>query len=495
MAALLSFVVCKFMSLKLSACIAGVVLFFSSYSYSSPTAYLPVGKDKLLEYQIDRMFALTDGVPMAKPYRISEINMALRKLHSVNRPLYNSIRKRLTSYFSKDDVTRQGVKLRYDSGEVVRLANDRSNQSNEYAEISLEGVWRGSDSSLLQLGMDYRVRQGDLVPYNTFYALGGDTFQLNLGYKEHWFSPFKSFAQVYSTNAQPSPSVSLGLIAPLTNWWNFDFELFYSELEHVEQGIVYQGKLHSGKPKLAGTHISIEPIEGWTIGLNRMMQFGGGPRKVSTSDIIKAYFDPAGSDNKTAQLSQDAELGDQWATITSTVQTNFYTPAEWYFEYGGEDTKGHKNYQFGNTVASFGLYLPQLTSNTTLRYEYTNMHSLWYENEIYPAAGNTIKGAVVGHFAGDMREFGDSAPSQIHTLEMTLSDNVNSMWRAKYTQVDNKSGYLNEFNEVGKDYEKAQALQISNSRMIDKRQVETTLTVGKDVFGQSYTWLSLNVYW
>ncbi|WP_105167116.1 capsule assembly Wzi family protein [Pseudoalteromonas sp. T1lg23B] len=483
------------MSLKLSSCVAAFALVFSCFSFSAPTAYLPIGKDTILEYQIDRMFALTQGVPMAKPYRLSEINIALQKLRGIDAQLYSHIRERLKKYQGKDEIVRQGVKLRYDSGTEVKLANDRNNSASEYAEISLDGVWRGSDNTLLQMGMDYRVRQGDLVLYNTFYALAGDTFQLNLGYKEHWFSPFKSFAQVYSNNAKPAASVSLGLIAPLNNWWNLDFELFYSELDRVEKGIVYQGQLHDGSPKLAGTHLSIEPIEGWKIGLNRMMQFGGGPREVSGSDVLKAYFDPAGNDNKGNGVSQDSELGDQWATLTSTLQTNFYTPIEWYLEYGGEDTKNHSNYQFGNTVASFGVYLPQLSKTTTLRYEYTNMHSLWYVNEIYPTAGNTYKGFVVGHFAADQRVFGDAAPSKVHTLEATYSSDHSTMWRFKYTQVDNESGYVNEFNQVGANYEQARALELSNSRVIEGRQIETTLSVGKDVFGESYTWLSLNVYW
>ena len=39
----------------------------------------------------------------------------------------------------------------------------------------------------------------------------------------------------------------------------------------------------------------------------------------------------------------------------------------------------------------------------SLRYEYTNMHSLWYVNEIYPAYGNTVGGFVTGHYAADQR--------------------------------------------------------------------------------------------
>jgi desulfoferrodoxin (superoxide reductase-like protein) len=483
------------MKFKITYYLAGVLFLFSSQSFSAPTAYLPIGKDAILEYQIDKMFALTDGTPMAKPYRISEINMALRKLSSVDRPLYNNIRKRLAPYFSKDDITRQGIKFRADSGEIVKLANERSNTSDEYAELSLEGVWRGSESTLLQIGVDYRVDAGDLVAYNTFYALGGDTFQLNLGYKEHWFSPFKSFAQVYSNNAKPLPSASLGLIAPLKNWWNFDFELFYAEGEHVENAILYQGTLHSGKPKLAGTHFSIEPLDGWKLGLNRMMQFGGGPRKVAIKDVFKAYLDPAGNDNNGVTGTRDTELGDQWVTFTSTLRSNIVMPIEWYFEYGGEDTKGHKNYQFGNTAANFGVYLPQLTKESTLRYEYSNMHSLWYVNEIYPLYGNSVDGAVMGSFIGDQRQFDDAAPSQAHIIEATYSENLHSLWRAKYTRIANESNYLNELGQLGQSYEVGQELQISNSRKISQRQVETTLTVGKDVFGESYTWLSVNVYW
>ncbi|MBQ4847423.1 capsule assembly Wzi family protein [Pseudoalteromonas sp. MMG005] len=474
---------------------AGILFFLSTYTFSAPTAYLPIGKDVILEYQIDQMFALTHGTPMAKPYRLSEIHSALRKLYSLDRALYNAIQKRLKPYSSKDDITRQGVKLRIDSGEEVKLANERSNVSSEYGELSLEGIWRGSESSLLQVGIDYRVEAGDLIPYNTFYALGGETFQLNLGYKEHWFSPFKSFAQVYSNNAKPLPSVSIGLIAPLKNWWNFDFELFYAESEHVESGILYEGKLHSGRPKLAGTHFSLEPIDGWKIGLNRMMQFGGGPREVNVKDVLKAYFDPAGNDNSGLTGSRDEELGDQWVTFTSTLRTTTVLPVEWYIEYGGEDTKGHKNYQFGNTATNLGFYLPKLTAESTLRYEYSNQHSLWYVNQIYPTYGNSIGGAVMGSFIGDQRKFGDAAPSQAHVIDVTYSESFTSLWRAKYTRIENKSGYLNELGQLGENYEVGQELQISNSRSIAKKQVETTLAVGKDVFGQSYTWLSVNVYW
>ncbi|MCO7188193.1 MULTISPECIES: capsule assembly Wzi family protein [unclassified Pseudoalteromonas] len=475
--------------------LSSLCLLGAAQSFAMPTAFLPLGKDNILEYQIDQMFALTGTTPMAKPYRITEVNKTLFQLKTLDPALFQSIKTRLAPYLQRDAITRRGVKLRIDSGETQQLANDRGNYSSEYAELSLDGVWRGSDTSLVQIGAEYRVDAGKTVPYNTFYALGGENLQLTLGYKEHWFSPFKHSAQVYSNNAKTPLSASLGLNLPLDNWWNFDFELFYSELEHVEKGIHYQNELHDGTPKLAGTHISFEPLDNWKIGINRMMQFGGGPRKVDLKDVVKAYFDPAGSDNRGLTGSMDNELGDQWATITSTFTTNWIQPVQWYLEYGGEDTKNHKNYQFGNTVVSFGVYFPSLTKDITLRYEYTNMHSLWYVNEIYAKAGNTIDGFVVGHAAANQRTFGDAAPTDAHMLEVSYRESLASLWRVKLSTVDNTSNYLNEQGQTGDAYEQAVELSLSNTRQMYDKQVETALTYGKDVFGESYTWLSVNVYW
>lgn len=278
----------------------------------------------------------------------------------------------------------------------------------------------------------------------------------------------------------------MGLNAPLKNWWNFDFELFYSKLEHVENGILYQGTLHSGTPKLAGTHLSIEPIEGWKIGVNRMMQFGGGPRKVSMKDVFKAYFDPAGNDNSGLTGSVDKELGDQWVTITSSLRTNFITPVEWYLETGGEDTREHKNYQFGNVANSFGMFFPQLTRSMTLRFEHTNMHRLWYVHHIYPKAGNSINGSVVGHFVSDRRIFNDGVATQVNSMEVGLNERNNSFWKVKLLSIENKSS---------SDYQTSSEFQIINNRSYDDKRLETTLTIGKDVFGENYTWLAVNVYW
>ena len=489
---------------------AAVLASFISCAFSlsaTPTAYLPIGMDAQLDHQLDTLFALTSGTPMAKPYRLTEVEAALTKLQDSQPSLVSAIRAKIKPYQGSDNITRVGVKLRADGDKPTKLANQRGVSSDEWGQVFFEGIWRPNDYTLVQVGADYRAKQNKFTNYNSFVSFAGDDLQLNIGYKEHWFSPFKQSAQIISTNARTSPSISIGMVAPAHNWWNFDFEFYYSELESVKKGILYQNELHDGTPRLAGTHISLEPVNGWKIGLNRMMQFGGGPREVGFGDIVDAFFDPAGNDNADkVEGGRDNELGDQYVTITSSINFDWGMPAEFYLEYGGEDTKNHKNYQFGNTVANVGLFLPQLTNELSFRYEYSNMHSLWYVNQVYPVFGNTKDGFSTGHFAADQRYldgqangslsvYADAPPTHVHSVELVYNESFSSLWRAKVTTIENESNYLNEWGQTTADYEKAIELQLSNNRKWREHNIETTLTYGEDVFGDNYTWLSVALFW
>ncbi len=468
-----------------SSLVAGVLLCAATgYAHAKPTAYLPVGYDVNLEQQIDRMFIKTTGTPMAKPYRMSEIDKALGQLKTKDPALHRSITTKLKAYRSNDAVTRAGVTLRYEHDKTTPIANQRGLTTDEWGQVMFEGIWRPNNAMLMQVGLEYRAEAGDLVPYNTFVAIAGEDLQLNVGYKEHWFSPFKTAAQMVSTNAKTSPSISLGMVAPAHNWWNFDFELYYTELESVKEGIQYQGEWYDGSPRVAGTHISFEPVQGWKVGLNRIMQFGGGPREVDFKDVFDAFFDPAGSDNSYSEEERDTELGDQLASLTSTFYFDWGMPAEFYFEYGGEDTQGGSNYSLGNQVTSFGLYLPQLTSSIAARYEYNKWKTSWYTNGLY-RYGNTNDGFVFGHYAGDRRIFGDGVPAEVHALVLDYQQDMDSLWQLKLTMQDNDS----------ERYTGAQELQILNSQIIDGYRVETQLTYGNDVFDESYGHASVSLYW
>ncbi|WP_100912832.1 capsule assembly Wzi family protein [Pseudoalteromonas spongiae] len=470
--------------MKLSNLLIIAGAFVATESAAKPTVYLPLGIDAHLETQLDRMFALTSGTPMHKPYALSEVDLALRKLKQKDSRLYRYLVGELKRYRGEDKISRYGLRTTASSGDTMPIANQRGLTTDEYAQGFFEGIWRPNDFMLAQIGVDYRVKGQDLVAYNSTLSMAAANLQLDIGYRDHWYSPFKNSAQIMSNNAQMPMSISLGTVEPLNNWWNLDFELFYTELDEVKEGIQYQGEWHDGSPELVGMHGSIEPLHGWKIGFNRVMQFGGGPRETDISDIFKAFFDPSGNDNADNDLSTDDEFGDQMISFTSSVYFDWVTPIEIYAEYGAEDTLHGSNFKFGNQTISFGTYLPKLTNNSSLRYEYNKWNTLWYVHHLYKN-GNTNEGFAFGHFAADNRNFGDGVPADVHTINYDYFESVLSSWQFKLSTQNNDSD----------DYQRAYSLSLLNSRKVGEYRVETSLMGGKNVYDESYGYLSITMFW
>ena len=458
--------------------------FVAAQSIAKPTVYLPLGIDVHLESQLDRMFVLTTGTPMHKPYALNEVDTALRQLKGKDHQLYRYLVAELKRYRGTDKISRYGLRTSVSTGEDMPIANQRGLSTDEYAQGFFEGIWRPNDYTLAQVGIDYRVKGQDLVAYNTTLSFAASNLQLDFGYKDHWYSPFKNSAQIMSNNAQMPASISLSTVVPISSWWNLDFDMFNTKLDEVKDGIRYQDEWHDGSPELVGMHGSIEPVQGWKIGFNRVMQFGGGPRKTDLSDIFKAFFDPSGNDNAGEDLTTDDEFGDQMISFTSSVYFDWGMPVELYAEYGAEDTLHNSNYKFGNQSISFGTYLPKLTHNASLRYEYNKWNTLWYVHHLYEN-GNTNQGFVFGHFGADNRDFGDGVKADVHTINYDYFESVLSSWQFK----------ANTQNNDGEQYTRAYSLSVTNSRKIGEYRLESSLTAGKNVYDEDYGYLSLTMFW
>ena len=348
----------------------GCFLGLSSIALAAPTAYLPIGTDTHLQLQIDRLFTLTHGNPMHRPFAIRQIEAALKQIQHSHPSLYQYIRRQLDRYHGSNKVSRLGIRAAVSSKQQQWIANQRGLSSKEHLQWSLESVWRPKRYMLVQSGLDYRFSSSNLVPFNTFMALSRDKLQLDIGYREHWYSPFKFSSQLISSNAEMGPALSLSTIEPFERWWRFDFDMFYSRLDRVKQGIRYSDKWHDGNPHLLGMHINIEPIQGWKLGFNRLFQFGGGPRKVTLGDIFEGFIDPVSKDNSFSKAELDSELGDQLASINTSYRFNTDLPVEIYAELAAEDTQGQSNLSLGNQATGFGIFVPNLNHNTALRYEY-----------------------------------------------------------------------------------------------------------------------------
>jgi len=461
------------------------LLFLSFVVSASPSTFLPIGLDAHLERQIDHLFAITRSTPLSKPYSILEIELALQEIKQSTPLLYQSITEQLDRYQGNRGISRLSVTTRASFDRDSLIANQRGLESDEYLQGLVEAIWRPSDHSLVQAGLDYRVSSGELVPYNTFVAYSVGNIQLDLGYREHWYSPFKHSAQLISTNAQLGPSISLSTILPIENWWNISLDLFYTRLDKVEKGIAYQSTWHDGRPHLLGTHLSIEPLDGWKLGFNRLLQFGGGPREVSVGDIINAFFDPASNDNSYSQDEMDREFGDQLASVTTSYSFDTELPIEVYAEIAGEDTQGGSNLSFGNQATNAGIFLPQLYGNFALRYEYNRWKTSWYTNHNY-AYGNTNNGRVFGHYAGDQRTFGHGVPAEVHRATVDYYESLSASWSASVATVNNSDKA---------QYDKAYEFQLENRRVWQGKHVDSKLTFGKSVFSEKYGQLSVTVSW
>jgi len=465
--------------------LTNLAFLLSGAAVASPTTYLPIGSDGHLALQIDQLFALTGGTPISKPYAMRQIELALDKIKPSNPALYQSIDRQLDRYRGKSKISRMGLTMGLSSNDDKPVANQRGLTSNQSLQGLFEAVWRPNGNTLVQIGSDYRVNTGDMVPYNTFVAFSVGTLQLDVGYREHWYSPFKYSSQLISTNAQMEPSITLSTIVPADSWWHLNFDLFYTRLDRVRKGISYQGEWHDGSPHLIGTHVSIEPLDGWKLGFNRIMQFGGGPRKVSTGDILKAFFDPAGNDNSHTQEERDAELGDQLASLTTSYSFNRELPIEIYAELAGEDTQGESNFNLGNQATNLGIFLPQIYHNFALRYEYNRWKTAWYTNHNYKY-GNTNDGRVFGHYAGDQRNFGHGVPAEVHQASIDYFASASSSWSASIATINNEDKI---------QYNRAYEFQLESRRGGQDHRVESKLRVGKSPFSESYGHLWVTIFW
>ena len=132
------------------------------------------------------------------------------------------------------------------------------------------------------------------------------------------------------------------------------------------------------------------------------MQYGGGERSDSFSDLLDAFFNP--SDNDNTGTSED--FGNQVASFTSQFVLGEPLPVAVYFEYAGEDTSTSSNFRLGNTALSAGIAFPKLGERFSATFEISEWQNAWYVHHIYHD-GLRHEGHVLGHWGADWRVLDD----------------------------------------------------------------------------------------
>jgi hypothetical protein len=371
-------------------------------------------------------------------------------------------------------VTHASVGVAAHTDDRTALPNRHGMPSDSAYDLSASVHWQPNAHLLISGGLlSYET---ETVPTGTVASFGVEHAQLDIGFREHWFSPMTDSAMLIGSQAQTMPSVTLSSYAPMTRW-GLRYEFFVAEMSESNR-IAFGGGFTSGNPRLAGIHLSIEPLPGWAIGFNRIMQYGGGNRTSSFGDLLDAFFRPNENDNTGTGGNVDEEFGNQAASITSSFLVPGDVPFSVYFEFAGEDTSKNSNVRLGNSALSAGLHFPSLWRGVDLTLEMSEWQNGWYVHGIYQD-GLRSDGNVIGHWGGDLREVGDGVGAQSLMARIGWQPRFGGLVEATYRTLANES-------YTSTDYDRAHSVELRYSRTWKELRVGSDLHLGSDTFGNSY---------
>jgi hypothetical protein len=434
--------------------------------------YLPVNLSPEIERKIERVLLLGEQPLLTRPIAAATVLDALPLACERDAALCNDVRRFLTSLSRTAGISYATAAVGAGSGADTPLPNRHGMSSQSDYEVAAAAYWQPGDHVLITAGA--LAYDGDTTPTGTVASIGGQYFQVDVGYRDRWWSPFQDSAMLTSTQAATLPSVTVSNYMPFTRA-KLRYEAFLAETSE-SANIGFGSGFTTGKPRLAGLHLSIEPIAGWSLGVSRIMQHGGGDREDSLSELFKAFFNPSERDN-TGPASL-GDFGNQAASFTSQFVIGDPLPMAVYFEYAGEDTSRSSNLRLGNSALSAGLAFPRLGRNLSATFELSEWQNGWYVHGIYQD-GLRHDGRILGHWGADWRVLGDGVGARSMFARITWDPAFGSL-EASYRQVENEQYGV-------ASYETARQIDARYSRMWDQVFVGAELTVGQDVFGESYS--------
>jgi hypothetical protein len=435
--------------------------------------YLPLNLSPEIERKIERVMLLAEQPLLTRPIAAAVILDALPRACERDAALCDEVRRYLRSLTRTAGISHASLSVGAGSGADAPLPNRHGMSSQSDYEAAAAVYWQPGDHLLVTGGAV--AYEGDTTPTGTVASLGGQYFQIDVGYRDRWWSPFQDSAMLLSTQAATLPSVSVSNYTAFTRL-NLRYEAFLAKSSE-SANIAFGGGTTTGKPRLAGLHLSIEPLMGWSIGVSRIMQYGGGERDDSLRGLAEAFFDPANRDNAGPTLVGE-EFGNQAASFTSQFVLGDPFTVAVYFEYAGEDTSRSNSLRLGNSALSAGITLPKLGRNLSATFELSEWQNAWYVHHIY-GDGLRNEDRVLGHWGADWRVLGDGVGARSAFARVTWEPAFGTL-ETSYRQLDNE-----EYS--GGNYETARQIDARYSRPWDQVFVGAELTVGRDVFGDSYS--------
>ena len=441
--------------------------------------YLPLNLSPDIERQVERAMILAGKPVMRRPLPAAVVLDALPQVCAVDESLCATVRQYLARYTTSSGVTQLSTELAVTSGE--------SDQPIPNAHgMAVDGSWRLAAGAYYQPN-DYVIASvgavaydGQATPTGTQLSAGFDWAQVDIGFRDHWYSPSADGSFLIGTQAPTLPSVTVSNYRPLSRL-NATYEMFLAKMERSDR-IRYPGGFTSGHPNLLGMQLAVAPGAGFGLAVNRLMQYGGGARgQAGLRGLLNAFLK-----NDAAQTLDTAtsinEFGNQVASITASYIHPGRLPFETYFEYAGEDNLYSAGYRLGKIVLALGVDFPSLGDRYDLDYQVSERQDSWYNNHLY-LDGLTNKGHVIGHWFGDERLLGDGPGGYTQSLSVGRRSDSGDYWRLQYRNSVN-------WRFATYPYRHAHEAALRFATQMFHHGAAAELNLGRDVFGQSFARLS-----
>jgi hypothetical protein len=457
------------------------------------SAYLPLNLEPEMERQIERVLILADEPILKRPFPVELVKAALPDACRKDAALCARVRRYLERYSYNYGVTHASATAAGTSGAHVVLPNQHGMTANDDWELSASGYVQPSDYLLASVGgIAY---SGRTQATGSMVSVGASWAQLDAGYRDHWLSPMTDTgSMLFSTESPTSPSVTLSNWEPLTRL-GFQYEFVLSRLSQTSansgaslpgDNLIYNGVPGRGDPHLFSMQLSIEPFPGWSLGLNRNLEYGGGDGLPGSARfLLRDFFKPSG-------VSQNQ--GNQEASYISRFIFPGKTPFAVYFQYAGEDNSNGGSYLLGNAALSAGIDFPRIGRHLDATYEIAEWQNIWYVHFIFQD-GMTNYGDVLGTWGADQRVFGDGVGARSQMLRLGWEPPFGGYLEARARTLVNQDYYAGggEHRQYfpGQPppypYHQYYDLSLSYSRPWGGVTVGAQATAGRDVDGDSFT--------
>jgi hypothetical protein len=437
------------------------------------SAYIPLNLEPEMERQIERVLILANEPILKRPIAVNLVELALPEACKHDKVLCIKVKKYLERFSHDYGVSHASASASATHGANGTVPNAYGMPVGSKYEISAQAYVQPSDYLLASAGVI--TYQGRTNPTGSILSFGFNYAQVDIGYRTHWFSPVTDSTMLIGTEAPTMPSVTLSNYEPISRL-GFQYEFFLAQMASTDQILGGgQGTTREtrGNPKLFGAQFSIEPFSGWSLGVNRQLQYGGGGLPDSASFLARDFFKPGG---------QSQTVGNQEASYVSRFIFPGKTPFAFYVQYAGENTLDGGSYLLGEAALSMGLDFPKLWQFFDLTYEVTEWQNGWYVNNPF-LEGMTQDGFVLGNWGADQRVFGNGIGARSQMLRIG--------WEPQF------GGYLEErvrtlVNQTYGPYPYSHYwdFTVRYSHPWNDATVGGEVLAGRDVFGKSFSRLS-----